>query len=72
MKKKVAVFINSLRGGGAERIVSYILQEGCEEYEFHLILLEEVIEYEIPADQIHLYILEKKVSPAIISMLKIP
>jgi N-acetylgalactosamine-N,N'-diacetylbacillosaminyl-diphospho-undecaprenol 4-alpha-N-acetylgalactosaminyltransferase len=72
MKKKVAVFINSLRGGGAERIVSYILQEGCDEYEFHLILLEEVIEYEIPADQIHLYILEKKVSPAIISMLKLP
>ncbi len=48
MPKKVAIFINSLRGGGAERVVSYLLKEGCDDFEFHLILLQNEIEYEIP------------------------
>ncbi len=46
--KKVAIFITSLRGGGAERIVSYLLKEGCSKYEFHLILLHEEVEYSLP------------------------
>lgn len=46
--KKVAIFIISLRGGGAERIVSYLLNEGYKEYEFHLILLQKEIEYLLP------------------------
>lgn len=56
--KKVAIFINSLRGGGAERIVSYLLKEGCERYEMHLILLHKDIEYEIPRERIKIYELE--------------
>jgi N-acetylgalactosamine-N,N'-diacetylbacillosaminyl-diphospho-undecaprenol 4-alpha-N-acetylgalactosaminyltransferase len=46
--KKVAIFIYSLRGGGAERVVSYLLNEGYQNFEFHLILLRNEIEYEIP------------------------
>ncbi|MDZ4809710.1 MAG: glycosyltransferase [Bacteroidota bacterium] len=48
--KKVAIFITSLRGGGAERIVSYLLKEGYEKFELHLILLHKDIEYEIPGE----------------------
>lgn len=57
--KKVAIFINSLRGGGAERIVSYLLQEGCDKFEFHLVLLQKDIEYEIPgSDKVRVFELE--------------
>lgn len=56
--KKVAIFINSLRGGGAERIVSYLLKEGYRHYEMHLILLQEEIEYDIPRDHIRIFELE--------------
>lgn len=70
--KKVAVFINSLRGGGAERIVSYLLNEGYKDFEFHLILLENEIEYEIPAHDIKIFQLEKRSTPGYINVLKIP
>lgn len=56
--KKVAIFINSLRGGGAERIVSYLLREGYRRYEMHLILLHREIEYEIPEGDIKIFELE--------------
>lgn len=45
-------------GGGAERIVSYLLNEGHERFEMHLILLEKEIAYEIPQDNIRIYKLE--------------
>jgi len=70
--KKVAVFINSLRGGGAERIVSYLLNEGYKKFEFHLILLQHEIEYKIPEDEIKIFQLEEKVTLGYISMLRMP
>ena len=70
--KKVAIFINSLRGGGAERIVSYLLNEGCEEFEFHLIILENVIEYNIPEDKIKIFQVEARTTPGYINVFKIP
>jgi len=70
--KKVAVFINSLRGGGAERIVSYLLNEGYREFEFHLILLENEIVYTIPSDHIKIFQLERKASSGYMNVLKIP
>lgn len=46
-------------GGGAERIVSYLLNEGCEKYEMHLILLEKEIAYDIPPEsKLKIYKLE--------------
>lgn len=69
--KKVAVFLNNLKCGGAERIVSYLLNEGCKEFEFHLILMEKVIDYDIPED-IKIIQLEKTVTPGYLNVLKMP
>ncbi|WP_287600206.1 glycosyltransferase [Thiothrix sp.] len=46
--KKVAILTISLRGGGAEKIISYLLKYGEKNFEFHLILLDYEITYEIP------------------------
>lgn len=46
--KRVAIFTISLRGGGAERIISYLLNEGYKKFEFHLILLKHEIDYPLP------------------------
>lgn len=57
--KKVAILINNLMGGGAERIVSYLINEGCDKFEIHLILLRNEIAYDIPRDgRIKIYELE--------------
>lgn len=46
-------------GGGAERIVSYLLNEGHDKFEFHLILLRREIAYEIPGeDRVKIFELE--------------
>jgi N-acetylgalactosamine-N,N'-diacetylbacillosaminyl-diphospho-undecaprenol 4-alpha-N-acetylgalactosaminyltransferase len=67
--KRVAIFINNLMGGGAERIVSYILNEGCEKYEMHLILLENKIAYDIPIDKIRIYKLENAANSVVSTIL---
>ena len=52
--KKLSVFIYSMAGGGAERVVSNLLPELCRAYEVHLILMNDRIFYEIPASvQVH-------------------
>ena len=35
--------------GGAERVVSNLLPALCEKYEVHLVLMSEVVAYEIPS-----------------------
>ena len=47
--KKLAVFLYSMGPGGAERVVSNLLPALCEKYEVHLILMSEVVAYEIPS-----------------------
>ena len=37
---RIVILINSLSGGGAERVVSVLLNELCRENECYLILLE--------------------------------
>ena len=49
--KKIAVFLINLRGGGAERVVSYLLNEGYKEFEFHLILFNKEIDYPLPKSE---------------------
>ncbi|WP_299028616.1 glycosyltransferase [uncultured Campylobacter sp.] len=47
--KKLAVFLYSMGPGGAERVVSNLLPALCGKYEVHLVLMSEVVAYEIPS-----------------------
>lgn len=47
MSKKIVILINSLDGGGAERVVSTLLNNLVEKYECHLILMENKISYDL-------------------------
>jgi len=47
MNKKIVILINSLDGGGAERVVSTLLNNLVEKHECHLILMENKISYEL-------------------------
>jgi len=51
MKLKVAIFINSITAGGAERVVSLLLHQLNKDFDIYLVLLHNKIEYELPADQ---------------------
>jgi N-acetylgalactosamine-N,N'-diacetylbacillosaminyl-diphospho-undecaprenol 4-alpha-N-acetylgalactosaminyltransferase len=51
MKKKIAILINSIQGGGAERAAVQLLHELKNDFEFHLVMLTDIIEYELPAGQ---------------------
>ena len=55
--KKLAVFIYSMAGGGAERVVSNLLSELVGRYEIYLILMNDRIAYPIPHD-VKIYYLE--------------
>ena len=51
-KPKIAIFIVNMAAGGAERVVSNILKHLSAEFEFHLILLNPIIQYDLPKDTI--------------------
>lgn len=48
MKPALLIFINSLRSGGAERVVSQLLIHMKDEFDIHLALYSHIIEYDIP------------------------
>ena len=48
--QKLSVFIYSMAGGGAERVVSNLLRELVQKYEVHLVLMNERIFYELPSE----------------------
>jgi len=47
-KKRVSIFIFALQGGGAERVVSIILNQLNGTFDFYLVLMENTIKYNIP------------------------
>ncbi|MEI9956363.1 MAG: hypothetical protein WDM90_08695 [Ferruginibacter sp.] len=47
---KILIFINTLEAGGAERVVSLLLQHLHADIEIHLALYTKIIAYQIPAD----------------------
>ena len=49
MKQKILLTINSLRSGGAERVVSQLLAHLQDDFDIHLALYNHTIEYDIPA-----------------------
>lgn len=48
MKPKILIFINSLNLGGAERVVSHLLHHLNNDFEIHLAMYSNQIEYDIP------------------------
>lgn len=71
-KKKISIFIVSLYGGGAERVVSILLNNLEPTFDIHLVLLQPIIEYDIPANQ-KITILDKfPSSNNFFNILKIP
>ena len=57
MKKKLAVFLYSLNFGGAERVVSLLLPFLRHEFDVTLILMSNIVKYQIPKD-IKIFFLE--------------
>jgi N-acetylgalactosamine-N,N'-diacetylbacillosaminyl-diphospho-undecaprenol 4-alpha-N-acetylgalactosaminyltransferase len=51
-RRKIAILINSLAGGGSERTVSHLLTGLGDKYELHLLLFHDEIAYDLPAEQI--------------------
>jgi N-acetylgalactosamine-N,N'-diacetylbacillosaminyl-diphospho-undecaprenol 4-alpha-N-acetylgalactosaminyltransferase len=51
-RKKIAILVNSLAAGGAERIVANLLFSLHADYEVHLLLLRDEIDYQMPEGQI--------------------
>ncbi len=50
MKERIAICINSLRIGGTERVVTILMEHLKTEFDIHLILYNEEVEYKIPED----------------------
>lgn len=50
MKPKLLIFINSLRYGGAERVVSHLLEHMKNDFEIHLAIFSRGIDYPIPPE----------------------
>ncbi|MCD8212647.1 MAG: glycosyltransferase [Campylobacter sp.] len=56
--KKLAVFLYSVGAGGAERNVSNLLPFLAEKYEIHLILMSDIVAYDLPGE-VKLHFIEK-------------
>lgn len=71
--KKVAIFSISLRTGGAEKIISYLLNMENNMIEMHLILLEKVIDFQLPkTDNIKIFELGNSLGSRYLRVLNIP
>lgn len=72
MNKKIVVLINSLDGGGAERVVCTLLNNLVEKYECHLILMENKISYVLDKRINIISLNEKSNQNGIIKLLRLP
>ena len=71
--KKIAIFLINLRGGGAERVVSYLVNEGYKNFEFHIILFNKKLDYPVPQSKnIKIIGLGKYIGSKYLSILAIP
>ncbi|MBU1668532.1 glycosyltransferase [bacterium] len=73
MKPKLSILIYSLAGGGAERVVSILLNELKDKYHITLVLMRDKIDYTIPTDiKVHFLESSKPDENGIIKLLKLP
>lgn len=70
--KKIVFFINSLDGGGAERVVSTLLNNLVEKYECHLILMENKISYDLDSRVDIICLNESLKQNGIVKLLRLP
>jgi len=72
-KKSLSILIYSLAGGGAERVVSILLQELQGSYNITLVLMRNKIDYDIPKEiKIHFLEDSDPYENGIIKLLKLP
>lgn len=72
MKKNISIFINSLNAGGAERVVSMILNDLKNDFDVYLVLLYNNIEYDIPEQQKIFCLNQSPAESVLIKILKLP
>lgn len=70
--KKIAIFINSLESGGAERVVSNLLNLWAEEYECYLILIHNYKFYELDKRVKIISLDEPKELSGFVKLLRLP
>ncbi len=72
IKPKLLIFINTLQTGGAERVVSLLLNHLKADFEIHLALYSRYIDYSIPDDIKILDLQQPLLQNKIIRFLKLP
>ncbi|MEO5999809.1 MAG: glycosyltransferase [Ferruginibacter sp.] len=72
IKPKLLIFINTLQSGGAERVVSLLLGHLKDDFDIHLALYSNIIEYEIPSGIKLLNLQQPLVQDKTIRFLKLP
>lgn len=72
IKPRLLIFINTLQSGGAERVVSLLLGHLKDDFEIHLALYSNIIEYNIPPEIKILNLNEPLVQDKAIRFLKLP
>lgn len=70
--KKIAIFVNSLESGGAERVISNLLNLWAEEYECYLILIHNYKFYEIDKKVKIISLDEPKEFSGVVKLLRLP
>ena len=70
----IAIFIYSLTGGGAERVVSYLLPYLKNKgHQVHLVLMSDIIKYELPKDiPVHFIENSNPLEPGLKKWIKLP
>jgi len=71
-RPKLLIFINTLQTGGAERVVSLLLNQLKDDFEIHLALYSRHIDYSIPNDIKILDLQQPLLQNKIIRFLKLP
>ena len=72
MRKKISILINSIAAGGAERVVSLLLTGLQNEFDIHLVLLYDTIEYDIPAGQKIFHLHQSPGENGLLKLAKLP
>ncbi|MEO6539466.1 MAG: glycosyltransferase [Ferruginibacter sp.] len=72
IKPKLLIFINTLQSGGAERVVSLLLGHLKDDFDIHLALYSNIIEFEIPSEIKLLNLQQPLVQDKTIRFLKLP